>query len=65
MGRGSKIVFTYDMTQQDNPYISNSTSILSVVNNLLSEDVFAHIDFTKSERSRLAQLAADLLAKEA
>ena len=65
LGRGSKIVFTYDMTQQDNPYISNSTSILSVVNNLLSEDVFAHIDFTKSERSRLAQLAADLLAKEA
>ena len=65
LGRGSKIVFTYDMTQQDNPYISNSTSILSVVNNLLGEEVFAHIDFTKSERSRLAQLAADLLAKEA
>ena len=65
LGRGSKIVFTYDMAQQDNPYISNSTSILSVVNNLLGEDVFAHIDFTKSERSRLAQLAADLLAKEA
>ena len=65
LGHGSKIVFTYDMTQQDNPYISNSTSILSVVGNLMSEEVFAHIDFTKSERSPLAQLAADLLAKEA
>lgn len=65
LGNRSKIVFTYDMSQQDNPYISIGTGMPSIVNDLMSEDVFAHVDFTKSERSRLAQLAADLLAKEA
>lgn len=64
MGKGSKIVFTYDMSQQDNRYISLGTSIVSVVNDLLEQPVFAHMDFTKSERSPLAQLAADLLARD-
>ena len=64
LGRESKIVFTHDMSQQDNPYISIGTSMLSVINDLVCQSVFAHLDFTKSERSELAQIAADLLAKE-
>ena len=64
LGNRSKIVFTYDMSQQDNPYISIGTGMPSIVNDLMSEDVFAHVDFVKSERSELAQLAADILAKE-
>lgn len=64
LGNGSKIVFTHDMSQNDNPYISMGTSIMSVVNSFLTEGMFAHINFTKSERSELAQIAADLLAKE-
>jgi PhoH-like ATPase len=63
LGHGSKIIFTFDMDQQDNPYLSSGTSIESLVNRLKSEKVFAHIDFTKSERSELAQLASKLLSE--
>ena len=45
LGNRSKIVFTYDMSQQDNPYISIGTGMPSIVNDLMSEDVFAHVDF--------------------
>ena len=63
LGRGSRIIFTFDMDQQDNPYLSSGTSIESLVNRLKSESLFAHIEFTKSERSELAQLASKLLAE--
>jgi PhoH-like ATPase len=61
LGSGSKIVFTFDMDQQDNPYLSKGTSIVSLVNRLKSEPLFAHVEFVKSERSALAQLAGRLL----
>jgi PhoH-like ATPase len=63
LGRGSKIIFTFDMDQQDNPYLSSGTSIESLINRLKSEKVFAHVSFTKSERSELAQLASKLLSE--
>ena len=65
LGRGSKIVFTYDMSQQDNRFISRGTSILSVISDLMQRPEFAHVSFTKSERSALAQFAADLLTADA
>ena len=64
LGRGSKIVFTYDMSQQDNRFISRGTSILSVISDLMQRPEFAHVSFTKSERSALAQFAADLLTAD-
>ena len=64
LGRGSKIVFTYDMSQQDNRFISRGTSILSVISDLMQRPEFAHVSFTKSERSELAQFAADLLTAD-
>jgi PhoH-like ATPase len=63
LGRGSRIIFTFDMDQQDNPYLSSGTSIESLVNRLKSESMFSHINFTKSERSELAQLASKLLSE--
>jgi predicted ribonuclease YlaK len=51
------------MDQQDNPYLSSGTSIESLVNRLKSESMFSHINFTKSERSELAQLASKLLSE--
>ena len=65
LGRGSKIVFTHDMSQQDNRFISRGTSILSVISDLMQRPEFAHVSFTKSERSALAQFAADLLTADA
>lgn len=63
LGENSKIVFTFDMDQQDNPYLSSGTSIVSLIQRLKGRGEFAHIDFTHSERSKLAQLAAQLLTE--
>lgn len=63
LGENSKIVFTFDMDQQDNPYLSSGTSIISLIQRLKGRGEFAHIDFTHSERSKLAQLAAQLLTE--
>ena len=63
LGDGSKIVFTFDMDQQDNPYLSSGTSIESLIQRLKGDKRFAHIDFEHSERSELAQLASKLLSE--
>lgn len=63
LGKNTRIVLTFDIMQNDNPYISESTSILQLINDLRDQKVFAHIDFTKSERSELAQLASTLLGR--
>ena len=52
-------------SQQDNRFISRGTSILSVISDLMQHPEFAHVSFTKSERSELAQFAADLLTADA
>lgn len=61
LGEGSKIIFTFDLDQQDNPYLVKATDIASLISRLKSEDTFGHISFTHSERSYLAQLASRLL----
>jgi PhoH-like ATPase len=63
LGQNSKIIFTFDMDQQDNPYLSKGTSIVSLISRLKSEALFAHVDFSISERSQLAQLASKLLSE--
>lgn len=63
LGEGSKIIFTFDMKQQDNPHLSSGTSIESLNNRLAGEPEFANIEFEKSERSHLAQLASRLLSE--
>ena len=64
LGVNSKIVFTYDMTQQDNRFVTRDTSIVRVVKDLQGQPCVAHIDFDRSVRSHLAQLAGDMLASE-
>lgn len=63
LGKNTRIILTFDILQNDNPYISESTSILQLINDFRDKKVFAHIDFTKSERSELAQLASNLLGR--
>lgn len=66
LGESSRIVFTFDMDQQDNPnpHMSPGTSITSVINDFMTDGAFAHIDFTESRRSPIAQKAAGLLRKK-
>ncbi|MFH1367784.1 MAG: PhoH family protein [Elusimicrobiota bacterium] len=61
-GEGTKIVLTGDPFQIDNPYLDASSNGLTyIVERFKGQDIFGHLSFTKSERSRLAALASELL----
>ncbi|MFP4014376.1 MAG: PhoH family protein [Chitinispirillaceae bacterium] len=62
VGDGTKIVVTGDPYQIDNPYIDSSSNGLSfVVEKFRAQEVSAHVTLTKGERSKLSELAANLL----
>lgn len=62
VGHGTKIVFTGDPYQIDNPYVDSSSNGFNyVVSRFRAEPVAAHIEFQKGERSELAELAANIL----
>ncbi|HLB25409.1 MAG TPA: PhoH family protein, partial [Nitrospirota bacterium] len=61
-GEGTKIVLTGDPYQIDNPYIDSASNGLTYVAERFKEEPIAgHITLKKGERSRLAELAAQLL----
>ena len=62
VGEGSKIILTGDPYQIDSPYLdSNSNGLSYLVEVFKGQDVFGHVTLQKSERSKLAELAAELL----
>lgn len=62
VGRGSKIVFTGDPGQIDNPYLDASSNGLSyLVERIKEEEISGHITLIKGERSGIAELGARLL----
>ena len=62
ISEGSKIVLIGDPAQIDNPYVdSRSNGLVYCHNRLKGQAIAAHVKLTKGERSRLAELAADLL----
>jgi PhoH-like ATPase len=61
-GNGTKIVLTGDPYQIDNPYLDVSSNGLTyLVEHFKGQECFGHLKFSKSERSNLAALAAELL----
>jgi len=61
-GHETKIVLTGDPYQIDNPYLDSSSNGLTyVAEKLKAQEMTGHITFTKSERSALASVAADML----
>lgn len=61
-GEGSKMVFTGDIEQIDSPYLDKKSNGLShLFDRMKGQDIFAHINLEKGERSFLAELASDLL----
>jgi PhoH-like ATPase len=61
-GEDTKVVLTGDPYQIDSPYLdSNSNGLTYLVEIFKNLDVYGHITLEKSERSRLAELAAELL----
>jgi PhoH-like ATPase len=62
LGDGSKVVFTGDTSQIDAAFLSESTNGLSVLVSVFTgNELFGHVRLTKGERSRVAELAANLL----
>ena len=61
-GEGTKMVFTGDIEQIDSPYLDMKSNGLSyLTDKMIGQDVFAHINLVKGERSFLAELASNLL----
>ena len=61
-GTGTKVVLTGDCYQIDNPYIDASNNGLTYsIEKFKGQDIFAHVTLNKGERSKLAELAANLL----
>jgi PhoH-like ATPase len=62
VGHGTKIVFTGDPYQIDNPYVDSSSNGFNyIISKFRSEPIAAHIELQKGERSELAELAANIL----
>lgn len=62
VGHGTKIVFTGDPYQIDNPYVDSSSNGFNyIISKFRGESIAAHIELQKGERSELAELAANLL----
>ena len=61
-GEGTKVILAGDPYQIDSPYLDASSNGLSyVVERMKGQNIFGHITLTKSERSELASLAANIL----
>ncbi|MBD3370782.1 hypothetical protein GF402_10525 [Candidatus Fermentibacteria bacterium] len=61
-GEGTKMVFTGDIHQIDTPYLdSQSNGLTFLVDRMKGQEMFAHVDLVKGERSSLAKLASNIL----
>lgn len=61
-GEGTKIVFTGDIEQIDSPYLDTQSNGLSYLSDRMKgQNLFAHVNLVKGERSYLAELASNLL----
>ncbi|MGV3771639.1 MAG: PhoH family protein [Verrucomicrobiales bacterium] len=61
-GEGTKLIFTGDPYQIDNPYVDSSSNGFNfIISKFRAQPIAAHIELQKGERSALAELAANLL----
>ena len=61
-GEGTKMVFTGDLQQIDSPYLDmKSNGLAYMTDRMKNQEIFAHINLVKGERSYLAELASNLL----
>ena len=62
VGFGTKIIFTGDPWQIDNPYVDSSSNGFNyIVSKFRQHAIAAHVEMQKGERSELAELAANIL----
>ncbi len=61
LGVGSRVVLTHDVAQRDNLRVGRHDGVVSVIDALKGNPLFAHITLTRSERSAVAALVTELL----
>lgn len=62
VGHGTKIIFTGDIYQIDNPYVDSlSNGLSALVERVKGQSVCAHVELTQGVRSEVAEMAANLL----
>lgn len=62
VGANTKIVFTGDPYQIDTPYLdSKSNGLTYLIDKFKGQQLYAHITLEKGERSKLAELASNIL----
>lgn len=61
-GEGTKMIFTGDIQQIDQPYLdSHSNGLVYMIDKMRGQNLFAHVNLVKGERSELSEIASDLL----
>ncbi len=61
-GEGTKMVFTGDIQQIDQPYLdSQSNGLVYMIDRMRDQNLFAHVNLVKGERSRLSEVASNLM----
>jgi PhoH-like ATPase len=61
-GEGTKVVFTGDIFQIDQPYLdSHSNGLSYLIDKMQGHKVYAHVNLEKGERSELAEIASNIL----
>ncbi len=61
-GEGTKVIFTGDIFQIDHPYLDSLSNGLSyLIEKMKGQNIYAHINLEKGERSELAEIASNLL----
>lgn len=61
-GENTKMIFTGDIQQIDSPYLDmRSNGLTHLSDRMIGEEIFAHVNLIKGERSELAELAGNLL----
>jgi len=61
-GEGTKVVFTGDIYQIDHPYLdTQSNGMAFLIEKMRGQNLYAHINLEKGERSQLSELASNLL----
>ncbi len=61
-GENTKMVFTGDLQQIDSPYLdSQSNGLAYMIDKMKGQNIFAHVNLVKGERSELSELASNLL----
>ena len=61
-GENTKMVFTGDLQQIDQPYLdAESNGLAYMIDKMKGQNIFAHVNLVKGERSELSELASNLL----